>query len=145
MTYSGNTEELAKLIRDYLVRESIQVDIYEIGFGIIPDLSSYDYILMGTFTWDLGETPDEIKDFILDVGYKPDNVAVFGTGDTQFGGDDLFCRSAKRLNRFFNSTMETLIIEQSPRGKQENKVKEWTDRLAVDILSRNSERRNVIE
>ena len=62
-------------------------------------------IFIGTFTWDKGATPDEVKDFVLEIGYKPDNIAVFGTGETQFGGDELFCLAAVKLAKFYNSQL----------------------------------------
>lgn len=84
-------------------------------------------MIIGSFTWDKGATPDEVKDFVADVGYKPANVYVFGTGDTQFGGDALFCNAAVRLARFYESNYEPLKIEQSPRGSQEMTVVKWTE------------------
>src|SRR5690606_41859260 len=89
------------------------------------DPSDYDAMFIGTYTWDLGVTPDEIKDFVADIGYKPEPVYVFGTGDTQFGGDELFCKAADKLARFYDSNIVPLKIEQSPRGTQETKVCEW--------------------
>ena len=83
-------------------------------------------MLIGSFTWEQGATPDEVKDFVADVGYKPENVYVFGTGDTQFGGDALFCNAAVKLARFYASAYEPLKIEQSPRGVQQEKVIEWS-------------------
>lgn len=129
LTYSGNTEEVAELIRDRLRHHDIESDMYEIGFGIIPDLSQYRYVFIGTFTWDYGKTPDEVKDFVLDVGYKPDNVMVFGTGDTQFGEEDAYCKAAKKLAKFYNSKYKPLMIEQSPRGRQEKFVIDWVDHI----------------
>src|SRR5690625_1431522 len=85
LSYSGNTEESAEHIERKLVSEGIEVDMLSIGIDYVPDLSEYDYIFLGTFTWDMGGTPDEVKDFVLEVGYKPNNIAVFGSGDTQIG------------------------------------------------------------
>ncbi|HEX6594061.1 MAG TPA: flavodoxin [Bacillota bacterium] len=125
VSYSGNTEETAKIIEDHLMQDGMQVDMHRIGIDPSIDVSRYDYIFLGTFTWDVGSTPDEMKDFVLEVGYKPDNVAVFGSGDTQFGGDDLFCRAVDRLVKFYESPWDGLKIEQSPRGSQEDIVEQW--------------------
>lgn len=96
------------------------------GRGPIPNPGEYDAMLIGSFTWDQGATPDEVKDFVADIGYKPEPVYVFGTGDTQFGGDLLFCNAAVKLARFYQSAVAPLRIEQSPRGVQESKVMEWS-------------------
>ena len=125
-TWSGNTQEVADIIEETLVAANITVTTHRIGSGATPDPREYDAMLIGTFTWEQGSTPDEVKDFVADLGFKPDNVYVFGTGDTQFGGDALFCNSAVKLARFYASKYETLKIEQSPRGVQQEKVTEWT-------------------
>lgn len=127
LSYSGNTAEIAELIKAKLEKESILIDTHQIGIDLIPNLAEYDYIFLGTFTWDVGSTPDEMKDFVLEVGYKPSNIAVFGSGDTQFGGDELFCRAAERLANFYESKWPCLKIEQSPRGSQEKSVEHWVE------------------
>ncbi|MBO0601214.1 flavodoxin [Sporosarcina sp. E16_3] len=125
-SWSGNTQEVAEIIEETLVAENIAVTTYRIGGGVIPNPRNFDAMIFGSFTWEQGSTPDEVKDFVADVGYKPDNVYVFGTGDTQFGGDALFCHAAVKLARFYASPYEPLKIEQSPRGIQQEKVIEWS-------------------
>lgn len=133
LSYSGNTEEIAEIIEYTLENRQIAVDMHEIGIDYpIEEIERYDYIFLGTFTWDVGSTPEEMKDFILEVGYKPDNVAVFGSGDTQFGGDDLFCKAVDRLVTFYHSKWDGLKIEQSPRGFQEDQVIKWVERVLTN-------------
>ncbi|MDS9472415.1 flavodoxin [Sporosarcina pasteurii] len=124
-TYSGNTQEVAGLIHKTFVNHQVEVKLYRIGCGPVPNLADFDGMIIGSFTWEKGATPDEVKDFVLDVGYKPAHVYVFGTGDTQFGGDALFCKAAAKLAKFYHSTYPPLKIEQSPRGTQEQQVMEW--------------------
>lgn len=111
----------------------MQVDVHRIGIDAPIDAENYDYIFLGTFTWDYGMTPDEVKDFVLEVGYKPDNIAVFGTGDTQFGGEELYCRAVDKLARFYHSPWHGLKIEQSPRGSQEELVHQWLEGVLQDV------------
>jgi len=127
LTYSGNTEEVAERIASGIEQHGMDVDMYQIGRGRHVDVSLYDYIFIGTFTWDYGCTPDEVKDFILDIGYKPNHVAVFGTGDTQFGGEEQFCQAVDKLTTFYESKWAGLKIEQSPRGSQEKKIDYWLE------------------
>lgn len=126
-TYSGNTQEVAELIQETLENNEATVVLHRIGSGPIPDPADFDGMMVGSFTWDKGATPEEVKDFVLDVGYKPEHVYVFGTGDTQFGGDALFCNAAVKLAKFYNSTYPPLKIEQSPRGTQEQDVIDWAE------------------
>ena len=125
LSYSGNTEEVADLLKEQLEASNFDIDMYSIGYGVIPNLFEYDLVFLGTFTWDKGSTPEEMKDFAKEVAGKPNNVYIFGTGDTQFGGDDLFCNAVNKLARFYNSDYPGLKIEQSPRGSQEKLVSKW--------------------
>ncbi len=138
-SYSGNTKEVAELIAEIAQTYYHKVRLYRIdGMSPPPELTNYDLIMIGTFTWGKGATPIIVKNFIADVGYKPTNVAVFGTGDTQFGGDTLFCRAVDKIAKFYHSPYPTLKIEQSPRGAQEKKVRKWAKGvLQIDDNSTN--------
>lgn len=123
---SGNTKEVAELITMELTSAGIGVTEHWIGDGAAPpDPADYDAMWIGSYTWGKGATPHEVKDFAADLGYKPKPVYVFGTGDTQFGGDDLFCAAADKLAKFYESPAAPLKIEQSPRGAQESLVRKW--------------------
>jgi len=131
LSYSGNTKETAELLASWCRARGMAVDMHEIGISPPFSPRDYDLILVGTFTWERGATPEEVKDFVLEIGWKPPNVAVFGTGETQFGGDDLFCLAARKL-AFYNSPWEPLKIEQSPRGSQEKEVEKWIEGVLED-------------
>ena len=133
LSYSGNTQEVAEIISRELKDDRLHVDMHRIGIDQLADVSSYDYIFIGTFTWDYGETPDEVKDFVLEIGYKPANVAIFGTGDTQFGTEKDFCAAVDKLATFYHSKWEGLKIEQSPRGSQEQLVENWLEGVLQDV------------
>lgn len=126
---SGNTQEVARMIEEEMVESNFDVTMFRVGTGFTPSPAEYDIMLLGTYTWDKGSVPDEVKDVVYDIGYKPDNVIVFGTGDTQFGGDDLFCLATEKLAKFYNSPYPPLKIEQSPRGTQEGVVTDWVKGL----------------
>ncbi|SFA96173.1 ribonucleotide reductase-associated flavodoxin, putative [Lentibacillus halodurans] len=123
------------MIADYLEADRMTADLHRIGIDPPIDASAYDLIFLGTFTWEMGATPDEVKDFVLEIGYKPNNVALFGTGDTQFGGDDLFCLAVDKLAAFYESRWPGLKIEQSPRGSQELIVEKWLEGVLHHVKS----------
>lgn len=125
-TRGGNTEEVAELIEESLIQAKHEVTKHRIGIGAFPLVESFDKFILGTFTNGKGSTPREVKNFAMQLGYKPKEVIVFGTGDTQFGGDDLFCNAAEKLSTFYESVYPVLKIEQSPRGSQEVLVTNWT-------------------
>jgi flavodoxin I len=136
-SFSGNTKEVAEIIEQRLAKEGCAVEMHRIGRlnRTIPDPSQFDLFFLGTFTWGKGDTPHIVKDFVLQIGYKPPNVFVFGTGDTQFGGDGLFCKACDKLATFYGSTYAPLKIEQSPRGSQEPNVTKWTEGVLKHWIS----------
>lgn len=137
VSYSGNTLEVAELLEEKMIFKGYEVDKYEIGMDIgFPNLSEYDLVLLGTFTWAMGSTPNDVKDFVADVGYKPDNIEVFGTGETQFGGDEMFCAAVDKLCHFYGSKLKGLKVEQSPRGYQEHLVTRWFKEVEEVYLER---------
>lgn len=133
LSYSGNTKEVAEIIADTLGEKGHSVHLHEIGIDRLEYVHQYDYFFVGTFTWDYGQTPEEVKDFVLELGYKPKNVAIFGTGDTQFGVEKDYCRAVDKLAFFYNSRWPGLKIEQSPRGFQEDIVKNWTKGVVAHV------------
>lgn len=138
-TFSGNTEEVAEIIEERLKEQGHKVDKNLMGIDPPINPKEYDAIFFGTFTWDYGKVPDETKDFIEEIGYKPDNMAIFGTGDTQFGGEELYCRAVDKLVDFYNSDWEGLKIEQSPRGSQEEDVILWVDNIMEENVDTQKE------
>lgn len=137
LSYSGNTEEVAELIEKKLVEKGYEIEMHRIGIDAPINPDSADYVFVGTFTWENGSVPEEMVYFVEEVGYKPDNIAVFGTGDTQFGGDRWFCKAVDTIAEHYNSRWESLKIEQSPRGKQEEQVLLWTERVLEDVRIKN--------
>jgi len=135
VSYSGNTEEVAEIVGNELTKNGFSIDYYRLEVDPPLPVEEYDYIFLGTFTWDYGEVPIEVKDFILDVGYKPENMAIFGTGDTQFGGIEQYCQAVDKLVKFYESPWPGLKIEQSPRGSQEIEVKKWVGGILQDVKS----------
>lgn len=131
-TFSGNTKEVADLISKELESSGFEVESYEVGSGYIPEPTLYDICFLGTFTWEKGNIPEEMEDY-LDFTDLPRNKAIFGTGDTQFGGDALFCHAVNKIVNKHGTKYIPLKIEQSPRGSQEQKVCKW----AQSIISLN--------
>lgn len=131
-SYSGNTKEVAECIASCLRGEN-HVDLHHIDIDPFVNVDAYDFIFLGTFTWDYGETPEEVKDFVYHVGYKPENIAIFGTGDTQFGEPYHYCMAVDKLVKFYDSRWGGLKIEQSPRGSQEKIINQWVKGVLRDV------------
>ncbi|MGG0667891.1 flavodoxin [Lederbergia citrisecunda] len=127
-SFTGNTEEVAELIAKTLEDSNVNVELYRLGSGTVPEPSTFDICFLGTFTWEEGLLPEEMEDF-LEFANLPENKAVFGTGDTQFGGDSMFCKAVNTIVSKYGAKYIPLKIEQSPRGTQEKKVTKWTEQI----------------
>lgn len=120
-TFSGNTEEVAEIIYE---------ELYGIGCEVLKtktvpeNHAEYDVIMLGTFSWGRGRVPDVTKKIVADLAYKPEHIAIFGTGDSQFG--KYYGKAIERLAEFYDTKYPTLVIEQSPGGIQIDKIRKWT-------------------
>ncbi|MGY0612538.1 MULTISPECIES: flavodoxin [unclassified Luteimonas] len=134
---SGNTRDVARAVGarckalDHAVTW-IETDIQSLA-GAAAD-PRHDLYLLGAWTDNAGRTPPEMKRFIADlveaVG-KPGRLAVFGTGETQWG-EEYYCGAVRRMATFFDSRYPRLEIEQMPHGERDAlKIERWVD----DILA----------
>ena len=135
---SGNTRELARIITVHCQQAGHAVDWIEVDgdpAGLISQQlrqdghGYYPLYLFGTWTDNAGMTPLEMKRFIVEwvrVVGKPPHVAVFGTGETQWG-QEYYCGAVHRIAKFFQSQYPLLCIEQMPHGAHHAKdIGDWT-------------------
>ena len=140
-SYSGNTKDLAEFIKTQL-SNSFEVDLFEINKyskEVLTDVEQYDTIILGTFTWGKGEIPIQVRKFVKEYQeyFKTKQVFLFGTGDTQFGGDALFCSAVDVLDRIIQTSITPLKVEQHYSGSQEDIVLEWCNVVENEIKGEN--------
>jgi flavodoxin I len=136
---SGNTRDVARLIRARCEARGHAVDWIEADIADLtaagPD-ARHDLYLLGTWSDNAGRTPGEMKRFIgelVDTVGRPANVAVFGTGETQWG-EAYYCGAVRRIARFFDSPYPRLEIEQMPHGQRDaQRIQQWTDQILTSI------------
>lgn len=134
VSYSGNTEEMAAYLKEYIEDCGIEVDLFDVTNRLFSiDLTNYDLVFLGAFTWDYGSVPEEMEDFLSRTNLQIKELAIFGSGDTQFGGEALYCRALNILKERYGSPWEVLKVEQSPRGYQEERVYEWVREVVKDV------------
>lgn len=132
---SGNTRDLARMVRARCEERGhavswIETDIQ--GLAAAGPDPRHDLYLLGAWTDNAGRTPAEMKRFIAElvgaVG-KPERLAVFGTGETQWG-EEYYCGAVRRMAAFFGTRYPRLEIEQMPHGERDAvKVRRWTDHV----------------
>lgn len=89
-TCTGNTEELADVIREQLeLEEGVVKDVANMSAA---DLAEYDFLIIGIPTWHIGELQDDwygIHEDLDNVDMTGTQIALFGLGD-QLGYSDTF-------------------------------------------------------
>lgn len=133
---SGNTREVARAVATRCEAAGHRVDWIETDIQTLGEAlpesqrGKHDLYLLGSWTDNAGRTPAEMKRFIAElveaVG-KPAQVAVFGTGETQWGAE-YYCGAVHRIATFFASPFPRLLIEQMPHGERDAQaIAAWTD------------------
>ena len=111
VSMSGNTEEIANLVKDNLTESQHEVALEDLTLMETADLTNYDCIVIGSYTWGDGELPDEALDFYEDldgIDLSGKKVAVFGSGDTSYSE---FCEVVSTLEAKFKERGAELVAE----------------------------------
>jgi predicted ribonucleotide reductase-associated flavodoxin len=132
---SGNTRDLARSVRARCEALGhavtwIETDIQ--GLAEAGDNPRHDLYLLGAWTDNAGRTPPEMKRFIaglVEAVGKPQRLAVFGTGETQWG-EEYYCGALRRMADFFATRYPRLEIEEMPHGERDAlAIERWTDQV----------------
>ncbi|MEN1925210.1 flavodoxin [Luteimonas qiangzhengi] len=132
---SGNTRDLARLVQarcEALGHAVTWIETDMQGLAAAGPDPHHDLYLLGAWSDNGGRTPPEMKRFIAElvkaVG-KPRQLAVFGTGETQWG-EEYYCGAVRRMAAFFDTGYPRLEIEQMPHGQRDTlKIERWTDHV----------------
>lgn len=137
-SYSGNTKDLAHMMKSILEDSGHCVHIFSHRDTL--NLSTYDYILFGSLTWDNGSLPIQCRKLLKEVLVENPQVnskcSVFGTGETQWGEEN-FCKAVDEMKYHLSKhgiiVDYTLKIEQNPLGK-ESLVHEYVNNILEELL-----------
>lgn len=140
---SGNTREVARLLAAYCQAPGHAVRLLDVDGEHAPLALAQprELLLLGSWTDNAGRTPREMKQFVAALrdgpGLPPgERVAVFGTGETQWGLE-FYCGAAHRLARFFSSPHPVLQIEQMPHGSADTRaIHHWADAVLAHFETR---------
>lgn len=121
---SGNTEDIAMIIKDTLRENGFDVAIQEIDDVDTDSLAEYDLLLIGTYTWGDGDLPYEAESFYDEVSsldLKGKKAACFGSGDYAY---PRFCEAVNTFYSMLERTgadlyRETLKIELAPETDED--------------------------
>lgn len=134
---SGNTREAARLVEEALARRGHEVVALHVSLRQDQPLPpACDLVLLGTWTGGLGRTPAGMKAFIARLDPKPADLAVFGTGETQWGLPH-FCGAVDRIAAYFGTDYPRLKLEQMPATPRAHQaIDDWVR----DVLAHHAAR-----
>lgn len=135
---TGNTEELAQRIFHLFLKKNVMVSLFRIEQFRVRDLSQFEAVVIGTYTWGNGEIPQEMMELyrafeIQDV--KKVLTGVIGTGDS---GYPKFCGAVdefKDMLYVHTNLIATLKIEVSLQMKDIDRCSRFVT-IFLDQLSR---------
>jgi flavodoxin I len=133
---TGNTETLMQIIESFFIEKNIQVTCSRVGQFALKDLSKFNAIVIGTYTWGNGEIPTEMME--LYRAFEQQNVknvvtGVAGTGDSGYGK---FCGAVDEFRDmlYVRTTLAvTLKIEVMPQTSDTNRCRRFVDILLEHI------------
>ncbi|MET0550478.1 MAG: flavodoxin [Xanthomonas sp.] len=143
---SGNTRDVARRVHAQCEAAGhevtwIHTDLQTLqgALGDAGRAADFDLHLLGSWTDNAGRTPSEMKRYIaelVEAAGKHVEVAVFGTGETQWGLE-YYCGAVKRIARFFDSAYPVLEIEQMPHGDRDSAaIDDWCARVLARRAAR---------
>ncbi|PGY08078.1 flavodoxin domain-containing protein [Bacillus sp. AFS031507] len=135
---TGNTEELAQLIFHLFLKKNVMVSLFRIEQFRVRDLSQFEAVVIGTYTWGNGEIPQEMME--LYRAFETQDVkkvltGVIGTGDS---GYPKFCGAVdefKDMLYVHTNLIATLKIEVNLQMKDIDRCSRFVT-IFLDQLSR---------
>lgn len=138
---TGNTEELAGTVYNVLLENGQDVELVNIAENTAINYSQYDYLFLGSSTWDEGQVQLDFRFYLEDLQSNPPDLngkkfVVFGTGESCYPH---FCGGIDKLEVAFaafgaNKIYDSLKIDTLEEDPVENeRVVEW----AKAVLEKN--------
>ncbi|WP_368086654.1 flavodoxin domain-containing protein [Bacillus sp. cl95] len=129
---TGNTKELIEILCDFFQEYPIKVYKFQVGDFQLPNLSQFDAVIIGTYTWGSGEIPEEMIPIYQSFEMKDVNKLVTGVAGT---GDKFYPNYCGAVDKFrdmlfvHTELAATLKIELNPQTKDLTKCKQFVDSL----------------
>lgn len=117
---TGNTEALSDILVQSLQSKGLEPSIYKVTDFALKELSHYDIVIVGTYTWGSGEVPAEMTGLFQAferLNRKELVTAVFGTGDSFFAE---YCGAVDRFRDMLyvhTNLAATLKVELLPQER----------------------------
>ncbi|WP_223590788.1 flavodoxin domain-containing protein [Neobacillus bataviensis] len=134
---TGNTEELIYLMKEIFQLKKVELFLFRIDQFHLLDLIKFDGIVVGTYTWGMGEIPPEMMDLYhsfeaMDV--KRVVTGIVGTGDSGYPN---FCGAVEQFkNMLFVHTnlAVTMKVELTPQTNDVERCERFVN-IFLEVLN----------
>jgi flavodoxin I len=127
---TGNTEEMAEAIAEGIRESGHDLTLKSVMDASAVELSDYDGIVLGAYTWGDGDLPDEFLDFyeeLDDISLEGKFAAAFGSCDSSYSeygaAVDTIVSKLKEIGA--EVPQEGLKIELTPSKDEKEQCKEF--------------------
>lgn len=137
---TGNTKELAEAIQAEFHERSADTEIFTVKEFPFANLSEYDGLVLGTFTWSNGwssgcipRVMKKVYQHLEDVNMESLATAVFGSGDRFFPD---FCAAVDEFRDMLyvkSSLAVTMKVELRPQSADITKCARFADCVVEKI------------
>jgi flavodoxin short chain len=141
-TTTGNTEEMAGLIKSRLANAGIETEMKNVTETAVEDLTAdHDLLLLGCpaygdDTVELQEDFEAFSEQLNGLNLNGKKTAVFAPGDS---GYEHFCGSVDLLEERMEELGGTLLVDglkvDGDPGDAEDDIEEWTQSIVVALNS----------
>ncbi len=130
---TGHTECLARMIADASVRQGLHPDVFPVRKFDLAELSRYDIVLIGTYTWMNGEIPKQLQRLFEAIEQQHGDLitGVFGTGDRCFA---TYCGAVNLFRDMLHAKTQlaaTLKVEQMPSAEDRPRCEAFVKSVRV--------------
>ncbi|MBD3279357.1 MAG: flavodoxin [Candidatus Pacebacteria bacterium] len=109
---TGNTQNVAEKLTKIIKAKQPNIALKNVAEAQVNELQDYDYLILGSSTWDDGHLQYDFQSFYDQLESSPPDLngkklAVFGCGDTAY---EKFCAAVQILeNKFTQLGCEKII------------------------------------
>jgi flavodoxin I len=135
---TGNTEDLAKTLNDYLANSELDTELKEVTEVNSELIKKHELLIFGSSTWGEGELQEDFEEFyekMDSMGFDGKQCAVFGLGDED-SYPDTFCAAVDILEEKLSDLGATKIIDGlkiDENADGEDLLNNWADRLLDEV------------
>lgn len=135
---TGNTEEMADLIADGIREAGVEPVVKNVVDASGSDLTEYEGILLGAYTWGDGDLPDEFEDFyeeMDDLDLSGRKSAVFGSADSSYAqfGKAVDTLEEKLAELGAEKVLDGFKVELNPSADEKQRLKEFGKKFAAAV------------